>query len=408
MFPAGYVIIPADFLSAKPFLLLLLPRWGSGRPVGKSMLQFRYHLLSDPCQLSPATPAIFIIQIMLVELSGFFFFPLFLFFLLSLINVTQVSSYCSVSPKESLPSVPAAQLGLISAKSELELSFLCLSSPLVLCAAPPHSLCVNQVKDNEVLCLVGQFSSISASFLSALFTHKPAFLIYLLLLAWKHILCGIWPSPWLPKSPSLQCPCHKTVFWCCLCRQTVPRDGVLWHWAAPCCSLHLTSVLEVQHLSRKGCCSLLLRHWWPIFIFPSAVQRQKKVRPSKGVLMINWSLLPVPECRLELERAGSPSSIHRKQLETFLISSSTHTCHWMCEWSLKFCLVSCIKAALALDAVIWFHSHPLPGCLCQAERLLEKDAFLCATFMFQLRGTGGAWFPFFWLHPPWWAAPLAH
>lgn len=84
--------------------------------------------------------------------------------------------------------------------------------------------------------------------------------------------------------------------------------------------------------------------------------------------MINWSLLPVPECRLELERAGSPSSIHRKQLETFLISSSTHTCHWMCEWSLKFCLVSCIKAALALDAVIWFHFHPLPGCLCQAER----------------------------------------
>lgn len=151
-----------------------------------------------------------------------FFFPLFLFFLLSLINVTQVSSYCSVSPKESLPSVPAAQLGLISAKSELELSFLCLSSPLVLCAAPPHSLCVNQVKDNEVLCLVGQFSSISASFLSALFTHKPAFLIYLLLLAWKHILCGIWPSPWLPKSPSVQCPCHKAVFWCCLCRQTVP------------------------------------------------------------------------------------------------------------------------------------------------------------------------------------------
>lgn len=40
----------------------------------------------------------------------------------------------------------------------------------------------------------------------------------------------------------------------------------------------------------------------------------------------------------------------------------------MCEWSLKFCLVSCIKAALALDAVIWFHFHPLPGCLCQAER----------------------------------------
>lgn len=235
MFPAGHVIIPADFLSAKPFLLLLLPQWGSGRSVGKSMLQFRYHLLSDPCQLSPATPAIFIIQIMLVELSGFFFFFPFPVLLALSNNVTQVSPYCSVSPKESLPSVPAAQLGLISAKSELELSFLCLSSPLVLCAAPPHSLCANQVKDNEVLCLVGQFSSISASFLSALFTHKPAFLIYLLLLAWKHILCGIWPSPRLPKSPSVQCPCHKTVFWCCLCRQTVPTHR--WSALAPSSSL---------------------------------------------------------------------------------------------------------------------------------------------------------------------------
>lgn len=31
-----------------------------------------------------------------------------------------------------------------------------------------------------------------------------------------------------PKSPFLRCPCYKTVFWCCLCRQTMPTHS----WSA--------------------------------------------------------------------------------------------------------------------------------------------------------------------------------
>lgn len=329
---------------------------------------------------------------MLVELSGFFFcgfFFLFLFFLLSLINVAQVSSYCAVNPKESLPAVPAAQLWLISAESELELSFLCLSSPLVLCAAPPHSLCANQVKDNEVLCLVGKLSSISTSFLG-LFIHKPVFLIYLFLLAWKHILCGIWafglhldcPNPLVSNVLAIK-QCFSAA---CADKHCPPRNLVLWHWEALAvpCSSHLCWKCNIS--SKKGCYSLLLRHWWPIFIFPRAVQRQKKVRPSEGVRLINWSLLPVPECRLELEHAGSLSWIHRKQLEAFLISSSnTHLPLnvWMV-FEILACS-NCIKAALAFDAVLWAHLHPLSFSVPARERHFKKDAFLRVTFMFQFK-----------------------
>lgn len=232
--------------------------------------------------------------------------------------------------------------------------------------------------------------------------------IYLLLLAWKHILCGIWPSPWLPKSPSLQCPCCKTVFWCCLCRQAMLTHG----WGALALSSSLlfpAPHICAESVTRKGYCSLLLRHWWPIFIFPCAVQRQKKVRPSKGVLMINWSLLPVPECRLELEHAGSPSWIHRKQLGTFLISSSnTHLPLnvWMV-FEILPCFMHQSSSGFGYSYLIPFTSPPLLAVPARG-RHFKKDVFLCATFMFQFKAMGGAWFPFFWLHLPWWAARLAH
>lgn len=154
---------------------------------------------------------------------------LFLCFFFSFSYSSALSNKCNTGfiPKESLPAVPAAQLWLISAESELELSFLCLSSPLVLCAAPPHSLCVNQVKDNDVLCLVGQLSSISTSFLVWLIYPQTCFShlsVAPCLEAHPVWHWGIWPSPGLPKPSCLQCPCYKTVFQFCLCRQTMPTQ----------------------------------------------------------------------------------------------------------------------------------------------------------------------------------------
>lgn len=238
---------------------------------------------------------------------------------------------------------------------KLELSFLCLSSPLVLCAASPHSLHVNQVKDNEVLRLLWQLSSTSTSFLCDLFIHKPAFVPYLSLPAWKHILCHIWPSPSVAQIPFSPMPLLSNSVLVLPVQTNNARpqlkcSGTEQLVAFPCAS-RLCRKCNIS--SRQGCCSLLLRHWWPIFVFPRAVQRQKKVRPSEGVLMINWSLLPVPECRLELERAGSPSWIHRKQLGAFLISSSST--HLPLDVWMSFKIPACfnhIKATLALDAAI--------------------------------------------------------
>lgn len=86
---------------------------------------------------------------------------------------------------------------------------------------------------------------------------------------------------------------------------THPQMRYLYSWqtiASLCvCAAGVTSP------QGEGTRAFLLMHWWPIFILYHAIQRQKKVRLSEGAFMINWSALPVPECRLELEHSGSQS-----------------------------------------------------------------------------------------------------
>lgn len=213
------------------------------------------------------------------------------------------------------------------------------------------------MKDNEALYLLWQLSSISVSILSPIFPanffffHKYTSLVCLLLLTCKRIPCRRHLVPtFIAKIPWFLLPPADNGHLRWAVSESVPQRYVfqlfrftqdLRSWKLSI-SLLENSILVLlvknkqannthpQLIKRKAiiysfqkcilclCCkynissrigyhSFLLMHWWPIFVSYRAIQRQKKVRPSEGAFVINWSVLPVPECRLKLERSGSQS-----------------------------------------------------------------------------------------------------